>query len=638
MRLARFSDLARFRVHDILLVSSLYDAFILAEDGELHEVILKQFLDLNVRHTPGITHVSNFEAALALAADRVRYNLIIASASVGEISAIALAQRMREAGIDTPIVALAYDMRDVALFRAAASSAIERVFLWQGDVRLDAGDREVSRGPTERGARCGRARRPGDPGDRGQRPLLLLVPADDVRRADAPRAQPRARRRQSVAQADAPAGPAQDSPVHVVRGSVGLLRRLRDQHSRRDFGRRVPARRPHRPRRGARVRAAGAGAPAGRAGDAAVHAGGEPVAGARGGRVVSAQGLVDAVAAAAPLHGGTARVWRFRLPHARWAGSGARARSSGARGPAGHRAGRKPRLPRRAQSLLQLVQGADGVRARRPASAAQSVGLRDGRRPARGTAARDPRAPARHEPRRRGGLRRRHAPSGDDIQPRRRRLAWRQSARPRVRGRAAQPVRPRGALSARPDHGAAGSRVGHRSVRRVPGAELAARLRARDHGRAGARAPLRVGRSPGCGGTRSGVVRRGNVVSPRGSIVEPARGLAVPAVRGHLRHLHAAQRSRSDGRPAAAAADGDQARLRVNVQPSGQTVPGRGSVPSRRRKDGGRAAARGRRAARQPLLPGRRRRRPVAQFLSRCPRCGRKTAWPPSRSVSARPW
>ena len=89
-----------------------------------------------MRHTPGITHVSTVEAALGLAADRARYNLIIASASVGDVSAIALAQRVREAGVDTPVVALAYDMRDVALFNAAASSPIERVFLWQGDVRL----------------------------------------------------------------------------------------------------------------------------------------------------------------------------------------------------------------------------------------------------------------------------------------------------------------------------------------------------------------------------------------------------------------------------------------------------------------------------------------------------------------------
>ena len=41
-----------------------YDSFILAEDGELGEVILKQFLDLNVRHTPGITHVATVDAAI----------------------------------------------------------------------------------------------------------------------------------------------------------------------------------------------------------------------------------------------------------------------------------------------------------------------------------------------------------------------------------------------------------------------------------------------------------------------------------------------------------------------------------------------------------------------------------------------
>jgi CheY-like chemotaxis protein len=137
MQAPRFSDLARFRVHDILLVSSLYDSFILAEDGELHEVILKEFLDLHVRHTPGITHVSTAREALALAADRTRYNLVIASADIGEMSATALARRLREAGIDTPVIALAYDMREVGQFSPAGEpSPIDRVFLWQGDVRL----------------------------------------------------------------------------------------------------------------------------------------------------------------------------------------------------------------------------------------------------------------------------------------------------------------------------------------------------------------------------------------------------------------------------------------------------------------------------------------------------------------------
>jgi CheY-like chemotaxis protein len=141
MRPPRFSDLARFRVHDILLASSLYDSFILAEDGELDEVILEEFLDLNVRHMPGITHVSTAREALALAWDRARYNLIIASAHLGDMSAAALARQLRESGVDTPVIALAYDMRDVAQLGAHAGSSpdaspIDRVFLWQGDVRL----------------------------------------------------------------------------------------------------------------------------------------------------------------------------------------------------------------------------------------------------------------------------------------------------------------------------------------------------------------------------------------------------------------------------------------------------------------------------------------------------------------------
>jgi CheY-like chemotaxis protein len=139
----RLSDIARFRIHDILLVSSVYDSFILAEDGELQEVILKEFLDLNVRHTPGITHVSTADQAVALARDASRYNLVIASTLIGDVTAERFALRLREAGIDTPVVVLAYDMREVGEMATAPAagagspaSSIDRVFLWQGDIRL----------------------------------------------------------------------------------------------------------------------------------------------------------------------------------------------------------------------------------------------------------------------------------------------------------------------------------------------------------------------------------------------------------------------------------------------------------------------------------------------------------------------
>ena len=58
------------RVENIILVSSLYDKFILQEDGQLSEVMLGEFLDLHLHHTTGMAHVSSGTEALELAAGR----------------------------------------------------------------------------------------------------------------------------------------------------------------------------------------------------------------------------------------------------------------------------------------------------------------------------------------------------------------------------------------------------------------------------------------------------------------------------------------------------------------------------------------------------------------------------------------
>jgi hypothetical protein len=62
-----FDELETFRVQNILLVSSLYDSFILREDGRLNELLIGESLELNLQHPPGITHVSSGAEALALA-------------------------------------------------------------------------------------------------------------------------------------------------------------------------------------------------------------------------------------------------------------------------------------------------------------------------------------------------------------------------------------------------------------------------------------------------------------------------------------------------------------------------------------------------------------------------------------------
>jgi len=53
-----FQDLMPHRVHEILLVASPYDAYILEEDGQLTEQILTEYLGMNFSYAPRMNRVS----------------------------------------------------------------------------------------------------------------------------------------------------------------------------------------------------------------------------------------------------------------------------------------------------------------------------------------------------------------------------------------------------------------------------------------------------------------------------------------------------------------------------------------------------------------------------------------------------
>ncbi len=172
-----FENLMPFRVQDILLVSSLYDSFILREDGRLNELLIGESLELNLQQIPGITQVSTGREALARY--QPRFNLIVTNLEVGDMDAAQLAHEVKESGLDIPVVVLAYDYRKIKDFIARNPvTDIDRIFLWQGNVRILIAiikyieDKRRSYGRS--GRACGG----------GQHPLLLLISSDDLYRAD----------------------------------------------------------------------------------------------------------------------------------------------------------------------------------------------------------------------------------------------------------------------------------------------------------------------------------------------------------------------------------------------------------------------------------------------------------------------
>ncbi len=132
-----FQNLMRQRVNEILLVSSLYDSFILAQDGQIEELMLSEFMQLNLYHSPGLTRVAKASEALYMAKSDPRYNLIIATANMADMNATEFARRAREQGVYAPIVLLAFDNKELReILDRGYHTAYDQIFLWQGNFRI----------------------------------------------------------------------------------------------------------------------------------------------------------------------------------------------------------------------------------------------------------------------------------------------------------------------------------------------------------------------------------------------------------------------------------------------------------------------------------------------------------------------
>ncbi len=136
-RFQGFQNLMRHRIRDVLLVSSLYDLYLFEEDGRFDELISNEYQKLNLSHSPELTRVSSGKEAITLAKEERRFDLILTTLHVEDMTAVQLAEQARAAGVEIPIVLLAYDSRELKDLKAHNyTAAFDRVFVWQGDFRL----------------------------------------------------------------------------------------------------------------------------------------------------------------------------------------------------------------------------------------------------------------------------------------------------------------------------------------------------------------------------------------------------------------------------------------------------------------------------------------------------------------------
>ena len=132
-----YHALMPFRVKDILIVSSLYDAFIIEEEGLIAELVIGEYQHLLLSAPPRVTRVSSGEKALSKIKER-KYDLVITMAKNIGMDPFEFGKKIKAIRPELPVVLLATDRADINQFQEEnrAGSGIDKIFAWTGDPTL----------------------------------------------------------------------------------------------------------------------------------------------------------------------------------------------------------------------------------------------------------------------------------------------------------------------------------------------------------------------------------------------------------------------------------------------------------------------------------------------------------------------
>lgn len=136
LKALRFHHLTPYRVREVLLVSSPYDAFILEEDGLLTEQIFFEYREVSASSPPRFTHVRSVRAAFS-ALERRRFDLILVMASLHGMGVNDFGRRVKELRPGRPVVFLALDDLELEQAQEAIDpDVVDGTFLWRGDAQI----------------------------------------------------------------------------------------------------------------------------------------------------------------------------------------------------------------------------------------------------------------------------------------------------------------------------------------------------------------------------------------------------------------------------------------------------------------------------------------------------------------------
>ena len=127
-----YQDLMLYRVHEILLIASEYDSYILEEDGRLTEQILNEYIGMNLSYAPRLWNASTAGDAISMLAKR-SFDLIIIMLRISDMNPIDLSKKIKKLYPNKPIILLSFDESELSSLPSNDLKNIDNIFIWSGN-------------------------------------------------------------------------------------------------------------------------------------------------------------------------------------------------------------------------------------------------------------------------------------------------------------------------------------------------------------------------------------------------------------------------------------------------------------------------------------------------------------------------
>jgi len=131
-----FHELMAYKIREILLVLSPYDAFIMEEDTSLSTRIINEYRGLNLSHPPRLTSVAIADEALELVRYK-KFDLVITLPQIGQMDCNTLGCKIKEICPDLPVILLAHNLKTIIPYLEKDQlDGLDNFYIWSADPAL----------------------------------------------------------------------------------------------------------------------------------------------------------------------------------------------------------------------------------------------------------------------------------------------------------------------------------------------------------------------------------------------------------------------------------------------------------------------------------------------------------------------